>query len=192
MIRPLLGLLLLLPLAAGDEAKLKKAPDFTLKNPDGKSITLSRIKADWVVLEWLNHGCPYVKRHYKVNNMQSLQQKWTQKGVAWLAICSSGEGRQGYHTPEGWKRVIKEKRMAATQVLIDADGKVGRAYHAKRTPTLFILNKKREIVYWGGIDDAPKARTAEEIADATCYVDLVLEAVTAGKPAPYSFKPPYG
>ena len=192
MKRSLLALLLLLPLAVGDETKPKKAPDFTLKNPDGKEITLSKVKADWVVLEWINHGCPYVKKHYKVNNMQSLQQKWTKKGVAWIAICSSAEGKQGFHTPEGWKQVIKDKKMAATEVLIDADGKVGHLYNAKRTPTFFILNKKREIVYWGGIDDAPRARTAEAIADATCHIDVVLTAVTAGKPAPYGFKPPYG
>lgn len=190
MRKTLLAICLLLPLALGEEAK--KAPDFTLKNPKGEDVTLSKIESDWIVLEWNNHECPFVMKHYKCENMQNLQKKWTEKKVTWLTICSSGPGKQGYRTDSEWLETIKDKKMRSTQVLIDADGKIGRAYKIKRTPTMVILNKKKEIVYWGGLDSERRAFSAEEIKAATNYVDVFLTAVTAGKPAPFASKPAYG
>ena len=183
----------LFPMATAEETpKVKKAPDFERADPFGKKHKLSQYDGKFVIMEWINHGCPYVKKHYKHGNMQALQTKYTKKGVVWLSICSSAPGKQGYFSATDWQKVIKEKKMAATAVLIDEDGKVGKLYKAKRTPTIVILNKKREVVYFGAIDDKERAWDAESIRAATNYVDVVMAALLAGKPVPYSFKPAYG
>jgi len=183
----------LFPIAAAEETPtVKKAPDFERADPFGKKHKLSQYDGKFVIMEWINHGCPYVKKHYDHGNMQALQTKYTKKGVVWLSICSSAPGKQGHFSAADWQKVIKQKKMAATAVLIDEDGKVGKLYKAKRTPTIVILNKKREIVYFGAIDDNERGRDAESIRTATNYLDVVMTALLAGKPAPFSFKPAYG
>ena len=183
----------LLPMAAAEETpKIKKAPDFERSDPFGKKHKLSQYDGKFIIMEWINHECPFVAKHYRAGNMQALQKKYTKKGVIWLSICSSAPGKQGYYSAKDWQKIIKEKKMAATAVLIDEDGKVGKLYKAKATPTMVILNKKREVVYFGAIDDNKNGRDAESIRAATNYVDLVMAAVMAGKPVAFHSKPAYG
>lgn len=174
----------------GDESP-DAAPAFTLKDVDGKTHSLADYKGKIVVLEWTNHGCPYVKKHYDAGNMQKLQKAYTGKGVVWLSICSSAPGKQGHMAPEDWKKKNEEVQTKATAVLLDADGKVGKAYDAKTTPTMCVIDAKGIRAYDGAIDDDPRAR-GEEIAKARCYVGEVLDALLAGKPSPIRQTKAYG
>lgn len=172
------------------EAVLPKAPEFKLKDLDGKERTLAEFQGKWVVLEWTNYGCPFVKKHYVPGAMQALQTKYTGKGVVWLSICSSAEGKQGYMTPEEWKKAVAEAKSAPTAVLLDADGATGMAYGAKTTPDMRVINGKGEIVYSGAIDDDPSVKG--DPTKATCYVAQVLDAVLDGKTPPVTSTKPYG
>lgn len=159
------------------------APDFTLKglNPKSQDVKLSDFKGKFVVLEWLNHGCPFVRKHYDSGNMQSLQKKYTGQNVIWLSIVSSAEGKQGYVDEKG---AIKEKttnKSSATDVLLDPTGKIGKLYGAKTTPHMYIIDKDGKLAYQGAIDD--KADTDQSsIASAKNYVANALNELMAGKP----------
>jgi peroxiredoxin len=158
----------------------KAAPAFELKDTNDKSHKLADFKGKWVVLEWINHGCPYVKKHYKQGHMQALQAKYTAKDVVWLSICSSAEGKQGHMSPADWNKTIEEKKSKATAVLLDADGKVGKLYGAAVTPTMVVINPRGEIAYQGAIDSIRSADSDDcEVADN--YVAQVLDAGLAGK-----------
>nr|HCD33061.1 thioredoxin family protein [Phycisphaerales bacterium] len=147
----------------------KPAPDFELKNSMGKTVKLSDFKNKYVVLEWINHQCPFVKKHYGPSNMQELQKKYTDKGAIWLSICSSANGKQGHLDANGWNQAIKDKKMAATAVLLDEDGSVGKLYGAKTTPHMFIIAPNGNIIYQGAIDSIKSARSSD-ISGATNYV----------------------
>jgi len=167
------------------------APDFTLTGHDGKSYSLSDFEGQYVVLEWLNHGCPFVKKHYNSGNMQELQSEFTDKGVAWLSICSSAPGKQGYMSVSETARKAQEVNSEATAVLIDDSGKVGQQYGARRTPEMFIINPQGEIIYHGAIDSNPSPDPAT-INGATNYVSLVLNKAKAGEAIPTQRTKPYG
>jgi alkyl hydroperoxide reductase subunit AhpC len=167
------------------------APDFTLADPDGKQHSLADYRGKWVVLEWVNHGCPYVKKHYASNNMQQLQARYGAKGVAWLSICSSAPGKEGYEEPAAWKETLKKVGASPAAMLIDADGKVGRAYGAKVTPHMFVVSPEGAIVYRGAIDDKRSTKPAD-VASSRCYVSEVLDAVLAGGAPTVAETPAYG
>ena len=169
----------------------KPAPDFELKNSMGKTVKLSDFKNKYVVLEWINHQCPFVKKHYGPSNMQELQKKYTDKGAIWLSICSSANGKQGHLDANGWNRAIKDKKMAATAVLLDEDGSVGKLYGAKTTPHMFIIAPNGNIIYQGAIDSIKSARSSD-ISGATNYVSEALDAHMAGKTVPNPITKPYG
>jgi peroxiredoxin len=185
----LLALLLALPLVGPARAEdppaggaENAAPAFTLKDPDGKEHTLAQYAGKWVVLEWTNHGCPFVVAHYAAphKNMQRLQQKFADKDVVWLSICSSAPGKQGFFTPEEWKAKIAELGLEAT-VLLDPEGTVGHAYDAKTTPEIRIIDPKGAIVYAGAIDDqGGKAPRQIDVVGATNYLERFLDAALAG------------
>ncbi len=118
----------------------KPAPDFTLKDASGKEVKLSDYKGKYVVLEWVNFGCPFVKKHYGSGNMQALQKELTGKGAVWLSICSSGEGKQGYFPKDEVAAVVKENGSHATDYLLDTAGTVGKLYDATTTPDMFLIN----------------------------------------------------
>ena len=167
------------------------APDFTLVDSEGKKHELSKYKGKYVVLEWINLDCPFVKKHYDSGNMQGLQKKYTKEDVVWLSICSSGPGKQGdLETAEVKKRSEKQK-TARTAYLIDSDGKVGRMYGAKTTPHMFIIDPKGMLIYAGGIDDKASTNKAD-IEKATNYVAKCLDAALAGKPVEKKTSTPYG
>ncbi|MCW5963837.1 MAG: thioredoxin family protein [Bryobacterales bacterium] len=167
------------------------APDFTVTDMDGKTHKLSDFQGKYVVLEWLNYGCPFVGKHYNSGNMQALQKEWTSKGVVWLSVISSREGQQGYSTPEKAKTDYKAKNSAATTVILDSKGTLGKAYGAATTPHMYVIGPNGNLLYNGGIDD--KATT--EVADVKTsknYVSAALTEAMAGKPVTMAKSQPYG
>lgn len=169
----------------------RPAPDFQLTDVDGKKRTLSELKGQWVVLEWVNHGCPFVRKHYDGGNMQALQKEFTARRVRWLSVCSSAEGKQGHMTPAEWRETIKTNGSAATAVLLDPHGDVGRLYGAKTTPHMFIIDPKGVLVYQGAIDDTASADSAD-IPSSTNYVRESLNQGLAGKTIECAETKPYG
>ncbi|MBZ0190008.1 MAG: thioredoxin family protein [Candidatus Obscuribacterales bacterium] len=169
----------------------KLAPDFALTDIKGKTWKLRDLKGKLVVLEWFNHGCPFVKKHYESGNMQGLQKTYTGKGVVWLAICSSADGSQGSSRSEEHAQVFESKDAAPTAVLIDKDGKVGKAYGAKTTPHMFVVGKAGKLIYAGAIDDK-RGVDQQEIKTANNYVKKALDEALAGKPVSTSSSMPYG
>ena len=169
----------------------KPAPDFTLKDTSGKDVSLSDFKGKTVVLEWVNFGCPFVKKHYGAGNMQALQKDAAAKGVAWLSICSSGPEKQGNFSPADAAAKCKETGWAGTAYLIDETGKTGSAYGAKTTPEIFIVNPEGTLVYSGAIDDitSPDPGT---IKCAKNYVTEALGEILAGKPVSAPSTKSYG
>jgi peroxiredoxin len=167
------------------------APEFTAVDTYGKTHSLSQYRGKWVVLEWLNHGCPYVRKHYGGNAMQALQKKYAEKGVIWLSIVSSAPGKQGHHSNEEANELTKEKGAAPHAVLIDESGTVGGIYRALTTPHMFVINPEGTLLYMGGIDDKPTSR-AEDLQGARPHVDIALQEAMAGKPVTVPTSQPYG
>ena len=131
----------------GDDVAIgKAAPEFSLSDTHGAATSLSTFKGKYVVLEWSNFDCPFVKKHYGSGNMQSLQKTYTGKGVVWLTINSSAAGKQGNYPADKWNEMIKEKSAAATAVLLDPDGKVGKLYGAKTPPHMFVINPEGVLI----------------------------------------------
>lgn len=158
----------------------EKAPNFSLKNEEGKSVDLSDYKGKTVVLEWYNKDCPFVKKHYESKNMQNLQSKWTGKDIVWLTIISSSEGKQGHLTESEAKTNKKSSGSAATAVLLDPSGKVGKLYDAKTTPHMYVISKTGELLYQGAIDSNSSYDPAV-IPSSKNYVDEVLTKLASGE-----------
>jgi peroxiredoxin len=178
------SLLLLLALATWVHADAeigKPAPAFTLPTCESKSVSLSDFKGKVVVLEWTNYSCPFVVKHYGSGNMQKLQADAAAKGVVWLSICSSAPNQQGHATPADALKACTEKNSAATAYLIDESGATGRAYGAKRTPEMYVINSDGILVYKGAIDDKKSVDPAD-IATAKNLVAAAIEETLAGKP----------
>jgi peroxiredoxin len=167
-----------------------KAADFKVKDLDGKERTLAEFKDKWIVLEWANYGCPYVKKHYDPGHMQKLQKTYTDKGVVWLTVCSTEAKHKDYLSADDFKKAVAEKKAVPTAVLLDTDGAMGKAYGARKTPEIRIVNPKGTIVYSGAIDASvdPKADPAK----TQNYVVDVLDAVLADKACPIAKTEPYG
>lgn len=167
------------------------APTFSETDQAGKMQSLEANKGKWVVLEWYNEGCPYVKKHYGSQNMQNLQKTYTGKGVVWYTVATSAKGQQGYVDPKEAAQKLKEAGMSSTALLLDADGTMGKAYGAKVTPHMFVINPEGKVVYAGAIDsnDSSDPKT---IASSTNYVVAALDAGLAGKPIAQKTSKPYG
>lgn len=177
--------------AADSPAIGAAAPGFSLPGAKGDTHSLAQYKGKYVVLEWFNPGCPFVKKHYESGNMQKLQQEFTGKNVVWLTVDSSAPGQQGSLTPaQAWKQMSTWK-MHSTALLLDADGKVGHAYGATNTPDMYVINPEGKLIYKGAIDS--KATTDQaDIAGATNYVKTALDQAMAGQPVTTSASRPYG
>lgn len=169
----------------------KAAPEFTGTDSNGKEVKLSDFEGKIVVLEWTNPECPYVVKHYDSKNMQKLQEEATAKDVVWLTINSSAEGKQGNLTGEAANSYITEKGAKATAYLLDGKGEIGKAYDAKTTPHMFVIDKEGVLVYNGAIDDNDSFKP-EDAATANNYVTAALGALEAGKPVETSQSKPYG
>jgi len=177
---------------AGQALELgQAAPDFTLTDTEGKTHKLSDLRGKYVVLEWINYDCPFVVKHYKSGNMQSLQKKYTEQDVVWFSVCSSAPGKQGHFPIDKIKSMKKEKETAYSAYLIDESGDVGRAYEAKTTPHMYIINPEGVLIYAGGIDDKPST-DLKDVKTANNFVSTMLDDALAGKEVqPLSTKP-YG
>ncbi len=177
---------------AQEEVKVgADAPAFTLKDTSGKSHNLADFKGKFVVLEWFNEGCPFVKKHYSSGNMQKLQKEYAGKEVVWLSINSSAPGKEGYVTAESAPKTIADWKMDSTKILLDNDGKVGKMYGAKTTPHMFVINKEGKLVYQGAIDSKASANAAD-IEGSENYVKVALDSSMAGKPVANASTKPYG
>jgi len=169
----------------------EEAPTFTLTDSKGTSQSLSDFRGKFVVLEWLNHDCPFVKKHYGSGNMQKLQKEYTAKGVVWLSIISSAPGKQGHRTGPQADADTKDKNASPTAVLLDPAGEVGQKYGAKTTPHMFVLDKEGKVIYAGAIDSINSTNPAD-VAKAENHIRQTLDAALAGKPVLTPSTKPYG
>lgn len=167
------------------------APAFTATDSNGKTVSLSDFKGKTVVLEWTNHDCPFVRKHYTGNNMQTLQKKWTGQGIVWLTVISSARGEQGYVTPEQANKLTAERSASPSAVLLDPKGEIGRAYGAQVTPHIYIIKGDGTLAYMGGIDDKPTTRL-DDLKGAKNFIDAALTELAAGKPVSVTTSRPYG
>ncbi len=167
------------------------APEFTLPAASGKTVSLKDYQGKIVVLEWLNHGCPFVRKHYDSQNMQTLQKKYTAQGVVWLSIISSAEGKQGHVDASGAQADAKKNDSHASEILLDAAGTVGRLYGAKTTPHMYVINQSGVLVYQGAIDDKASAEKAD-VAGAHNYVAAALDATLKGEKVALASTKAYG
>jgi peroxiredoxin len=187
----LASLLATAALAADSPPVGSAAPDFSATDSKGKTHSLSEYKGKYVVLEWFNPECPFVKKHYGGGNMQKLQADATGKGVVWLSVDSSAPGTEGNLTPDQAEKKLNEWKAKQTALLLDQDGKVGRAYGAKNTPHMFVINPEGKIVYEGAIDSKPTPNPAD-IPASTNYVKVALDESLAGKSVTTAQTKPYG
>jgi peroxiredoxin len=177
---------------AAPQARIgEPAPAFSLADSNGKAVALADFKGKTVVLEWTNHECPYVRKHYGANNMQMLQKKWTAQGVVWLTLISSAPGTEGYVTGEEANKLTAQRTAAPTHVLLDPQGDVGRAYGAQTTPHMYVIKGDGTLAYMGGIDDRPTTRL-EDLKIAKNFVDAALTELAEGKSVSATSARPYG
>ena len=169
----------------------KPAPDFTGVDSQGIKHSLSQYKGETVVLEWTNHDCPYVKKHYNSGNMQQLQKSATANDIVWLSIISSKPGKQGNVSGEQANQLTRSRNAAPTAVILDETSEIGLLYGAKTTPHMYVIDKTGQLVYMGGIDNIP-SKDEDDIAGAKNYVRVALDAMAAGKPIEDSITRPYG
>jgi peroxiredoxin len=166
------------------------APAFTLSDTAGKPVRLADFKGKTVVLEWNNPGCPFVRKHYQ-GNMQALQKEAAAQGVVWLAINSTETASGDYLSPAQLARWMADKQAAPAATLMDEDGAVGKAYGARVTPHMYIVDARGTLVYAGGIDSIASSRV-DDIPKATPYIRQALAEIRAGKPLSASTTQAYG
>jgi hypothetical protein len=169
----------------------KPAPDIELADTSGKPVKLADFRGRYVVLEWLNPGCPFVQKHYTSGNMQSLARDYGAKNVAWLAVNSTRPGHPDYMKPAELGAWVRAQNGAAQAVLMDPDGKVGRAYDARVTPHMFIVDPAGIVIYNGAIDDKRSANPADA-KTANNFVRAALGEAMAGRPVKTATTQPYG
>jgi len=167
------------------------APGFSLPDAKGQTHSLSQYKGKYVVLEWFNPECPFVKKHYGSGNMQKLQDQYTSKGEVWLTIDSNAPGTEGNITPEQAQKISASWKTHETALLLDPEGKVGRAFGAKNTPNMVIINPDGKIAYEGAIDSKASPNPAD-IPSSTNYVKAALDESLAGKSVSTPQTKPYG
>jgi peroxiredoxin len=167
------------------------APDFSLPDANGQTHSLSQYKGKYVVLEWFNPECPFVKKHYGSGNMQKLQQQYTGKGVVWLTIDSNAPGTEGNVTPDQAQKIVTSWKTHQTALLLDPEGKAGRAYGAKNTPNMVVISPDGKIAYEGAIDSKATPNPAD-IPNSTNYVKAALDESLAGRPVTTRQTKPYG
>lgn len=180
--------------ACGSGAALRvgePAPGFEGVDTGGNVHRLADYRGKTVVLEWTNHDCPYVRKHYGAGNMQAQQREAAAQGVVWLSIISSAPGKQGHVSPEAAEELTRKRKAAPLAVILDSEGRIGRAYHARTTPHMFIIDATGVLVYMGGMDSISTA-SPDDIPQATQYVRAALQELAAGKPVSTPVTRPYG
>jgi peroxiredoxin len=194
--RTVLSLAASLPLFAGTAAHAaaeigQPAPAFTAQGADGKPVSLASFKGKTVVLEWTNHECPFVVKHYESGNIPQLQKEFTAKGVVWLQVISSAPDKQGHVDGPSAIKINGFRNATPSGVVLDPDGKIGKTYGAQTTPHLFIVDPAGQLVYKGGIDSIPSA-SKNDIAKADNYVKLAFADLAAGRKVAHASTKPYG
>lgn len=180
--------------ACGSGAALRvgePAPGFEGVDTGGNVHRLADYRGKTVVLEWTNHDCPYVRKHYGAGNMQAQQREAAAQGVVWLSIISSAPGKQGHVSPEEAGELTRKRKAAPLAVILDSEGRIGRAYHARTTPHMFIIDATGVLVYMGGMDSISTA-SPDDIPQATQYVRVALQELAAGQPVSTPVTRPYG
>ena len=186
--------LALLPLAQGlaDGPRVgTPAPDFNQVDTGGGAWSLADLKGKTVVLEWTNHQCPYVRKHYETQNMQALQKDALGKGFLWLSVISSAPGKQGHVVAAEADRLTEERGAFPKAVLLDESGQMGRAYKASTTPQMFIIGPDGVLLYMGGIDNKPTSNPAD-VATADNYVSAAMDGIASGRGVAQAVTRPYG
>lgn len=186
-----IGLAACLPSAHASVEVGQPAPDFTAIDTNGVEHSLSNFKGKNVVLEWSNHECPFVVKHYNSGNMQKLQKQATDEGVIWLTIVSSAEGKQGHVTPEEANKIMEEAGVNSTARFLDSSGEIGKLYGAKTTPHMFVIDKEGVVAYAGAIDSNSSFKESS-IEGAKNYVMAALQSLNAGEPVEVASTNPYG
>jgi peroxiredoxin len=169
----------------------KPAPAFSGRDAGGNMVKLSDYAGKTVVLEWTNHECPFVKKHYDSGNMQSLQKDLTGKGAVWLTVISSAPGKQGHLSATEANALTTSRGAAPSDVILDEDGRIGMAYGATATPQMVVITPTQTVAYMGAIDSIPSAK-ATDIPKADNYVRAAFDAVAAGKPVQVAQTKAYG
>ena len=168
------------------------APDFVGKTAAGETVSLSDLEGEIVVLEWTNKDCPYVRKHYDSDNMQALQKESkSEHDVTWISVISSAPGTQGHLTPEQALANIKATEAAPDHLVLDPEGKIGKAYAAVTTPHMFIIGPDGNLVYMGGIDDKPST-SRSTVDSAKNYVRAALDDMAEGRQIAAAVTQPYG
>jgi peroxiredoxin len=167
------------------------APDFIAVDTAGQQHRLSDFAGKFVVLEWTNPGCPFERKHYGSGNLPATQKAATGQGAVWLAINSTGRASGDYLKPAAFAAWMKKHAAAPTAMLMDEDGVIGRAYGARTTPHIFIVDPKGTLVYAGGIDSIASTRV-EDIKTAVNYVNQALGEAFGGQPVSAAATRPYG
>lgn len=177
--------------ACAFKAPSESARSFKLEAASGRTLSLADFRGKYVVLEWWNHGCPVVVKHYQSGNIPALQKEFMSKGVVWLSIVSSAPGKQGYVTVANANAEMKAMGGKPTDILLDPTGATGKAYKAKATPQLVLISPNGEVLFNGAIDNDPRAR-GEAILKSENYLRRAWNEVQAGKPVSIPFPEAYG
>lgn len=194
MLRPSLLALSSLVLAAAVHAAPsvgQAAPEIALKDTTGRTVKLADFRGKYVVLEWTNPGCPYVRKHYDSGNMAATQKDAAARGVVWLSINSTERGSYDWLEPAKLVAWQNERKVQPTATLMDEEGTAGKAYGARTTPHMYIVDPQGRLVYAGGIDSIPSSNP-DDIRKAVNYVRQGLGEALAGKPISAATTRPYG
>jgi len=167
------------------------APGFTIADTAGKVVRLADYKGKYIVLEWTNPECPFVRKHYSSGNMQALQKEWGGRDVVWLAINSTNAGHSEFKTPREMSDWVQAQGAAPAATLLDSTSGTGRAYGAKTTPHMFVVDPAGKVVYAGAIDDKRSANPADA-KTANNYVRAALTEAISGKAVTIASTTPYG
>ena len=179
------------PYAAVAQSPGTAAPAFTLADTSGKSVRLAEYRGKYVVLEWTNPECPFVRKHYSSGNMQDLQKEWGAREVVWLSINSTNADNPEFRTPSEMAKWMQAQGAAQKATLIDGTSTTGRAYAARATPHMFVIDPAGKVLYNGAIDDRRTANPADAKI-ARNYVRAALTEAMAGKPVTVASTSPYG
>lgn len=167
------------------------APDFTATGANGQPIQLSAYKGKVVVLEWTNHDCPFVKKHYESGNIPKLQKEAAAQGVVWLQVISSAPGQQGHVNAATARQVNEYREAKPAGTVLDESGALGKLYGARTTPHIFVIDQQGKLAYKGGIDSIPSNRP-EDIAQAEPYARNAILATLKGQQVAKASTQPYG
>lgn len=167
------------------------APDFSVLTTSGETFTLSEYKDKIVILEWTNHQCPFVRKHYDSNNMQDLQKELTDKGAVWVSIVSSAKGKQGHITPGEANAITTDESAAPSFKILDESGEIGKLFGAKTTPHMYVINAGGALAYNGAIDD-DSSPYADRAKGANNYIRAAFNDLTNGNDVQVAETRPYG